>query len=264
VKDTEKAGLKGGDILYFPTVAAPITVSYNLSGVDKATKLKLGPVALAKIFSGTVTSWDDAAITGDNSGVAGLTGAIVVCHRSDDSGTTNNFTTYLSSADKADLTLEVGSNPTNWPAGSIGAEKNGGVASCISTNPGAIGYVDVADAIKGGLSYASIKNSSGQFVQPDLAGTQAALEGAASTLKPDLTYSPLNASGEKAYPITSPTWIIVYKTQTDATRGAALKGWLNYILTDGQDLAASAGYGALPDAIKSKAIAQLDQLVVPS
>jgi phosphate transport system substrate-binding protein len=141
---------------------------------------------------------------------------------------------------------------------------NGGVANCISGNPGAIGYVDVADAIKANLTYASVKNQAGKFVQPDLDGTQAALAGASSTVKPDLTYDPSDAAGAGAYPITSPTWIIVFKDQPSKARGDAVKGFLNYVLTDGQDQAASAGYGGLPDDIKQKALDQLDQLNIPA
>jgi phosphate transport system substrate-binding protein len=264
LKDTETASLAGKTILYFPTVAAPITVSYNLAGVDKTKPIQLDGVTLAKIFSGTVTSWTDPGIAANNSGVSGLTGNIVVCHRQEDSGTTNNFTKYLAKVGGASMTLQAGSNPTNWPAGSIGGMGNGGVANCISGNPGAIGYVDVADAIKANLTYASVKNQAGKFVQPDLDGTQAALAGASSTVKPDLTYDPSDAAGAGAYPITSPTWIIVFKDQPSKARGDAVKGFLNYVLTDGQDQAASAGYGGLPDDIKQKALDQLDQLNIPA
>ena len=264
VKDAEKGTFTGGDFLYFPTVAAPITVSYNLTGVDKTKPLLLDGATLTKIFSGTITTWSDPAIAATNSGVTGLTGNIVVCHRDADSGTTANFTSFLDKADHADMTLQVGGNPNNWPAGSIAGAGNGGVASCITGNPGGIGYVDVADAIKANLTFASVKNTAGKFIQPTLDGTKAAVAASVSTLKADLTYDPINASGDASYPITSPTWIVVYKNQSTKAQGDAVKGFLNFVLTDGQQQAASAGYSPLSSDLQQKAIDQLNQLVIPA
>src|SRR5205823_6816157 len=139
------------------------------------------------------------------------------------------------------------------PANTQGAEKNSGVASLINTTAGAIGYVDFADAVNASLQPASIKNSAGSFVPPTLDSAAAALAGA--TVNPDLTYSPLNASGADAYPITSPTWIIVYKKQPDAATAAALKGWLNFILTDGQSIANDVGFAPLPCQLAQQASA---------
>jgi phosphate transport system substrate-binding protein len=146
----------------------------------------------------------------------------------------------------------------NWPASTQGAEKNSGVASLIKTTDGAIGYVDLADAVNADLKLADVKNAGGKFVAPTLDGASAALAGA--TVAADLTYDPLNATGDSAYPITSPTWIIVYKKQTDPAVAAALKGWLNFILTDGQGLAKSVGYAPLPSTLAQKAIDQLSQI----
>ncbi|HEV3225513.1 MAG TPA: substrate-binding domain-containing protein [Acidimicrobiales bacterium] len=145
-----------------------------------------------------------------------------------------------------------------WPASTQGAEKNSGVASLIKSTDGAVGYVDLADAVNANLKLASIKNSAGKFVDPTLDGASAALSGA--TVNADLTYDPLNASGDAAYPITSPTWIIVYQKQTDAATAAALKGWLNFILTDGQGFAKTVGFAQLPSALAQKAIDQLSQI----
>jgi phosphate transport system substrate-binding protein len=264
VKDAEKATFTGGDFLYFPTVAAPITVSYRVDGVDKTKPLQFDGPTLTKIFSGTITTWSDPAIAATNSGVAGLTGNIVVCHRDADSGTTANFVSYLDKVDHADMKLQVSGNPNNWPATSIAGTGNGGVASCVTGNPGAIGYVDVADAIKANLTYGSIKNSAGKFIQPTLDGTKAAVAGSTSTLKADLTYDPINAAGDGSYAITSPTWIIVYKNQPTKARGDAVKGFLNFVLTNGQKEAASAGYAGLSPELQQKAIDQLNQLVIPA
>jgi phosphate transport system substrate-binding protein len=254
IKDADKPTFKGGDVLYFPTVGAPITVSFNVTGVDK---LKLTPDVLAGIFQADITTWNDPKIAADNSGVTLPSTKIAVVHRSDGSGTTSNFTKFLKAAAPTVWKLDSG-DTVNWPASTQGAEKNSGVASLVKTTDGAIGYVDLADAVNAGLKTASVKNIAGKFIDPTLDGASAALAGA--TIKADLTYDPLNASGDAAYPITSPTWIIVYKKQTDATIAAALKGWLNFILTDAQGFAKTVGYAPLPSALAQKAIDQLSQI----
>ncbi|MEY2432586.1 MAG: phosphate transport system substrate-binding protein [Acidimicrobiaceae bacterium] len=254
IKDADKPTFKGGEVLYFPTVGAPITVSFNVTGVDK---LKLSPDVLAGIFQGDITTWNDAKIAADNSGSTLPATKIAVVHRSDGSGTTSNFTKYLKAASPTVWKLDSG-DTVNWPASTQGAEKNSGVASLIKTTDGAIGYVDLADAVNADLKTASIKNAAGKFVDPTLDAASAALAGA--TISPDLTYNPLNASGDAAYPITSPTWIIVYKKQTDAAVAGALKGWLNFILTDAQGFAKNVGYAPLPSALAQKASDQLSQI----
>jgi phosphate transport system substrate-binding protein len=246
----------GGGLLYFPTVAAPITVSYNLDGVDD---LNLDADVLAGIFQGTITKWDDDAIAALNDGADLPDTAIVAAHRSDGSGTTSNFTKYLAAA--APDTWTLGSGDTvEWPSGGQAGNGNPGVAQIIKDTDGAIGYVDLADAETSELRTANIKNAAGEFVAPTLEGASAAVEGA--TIEADLTYSPLNAEGAEAYPITSPTWIIIYKNQSDATKGNAVKGFLSYILGPGQELANDAGYANLPDSLIEQAQAQLGQIVI--
>jgi len=256
IKAEDKAKFQGGDVLYFPTVAAPITVSYNLSGIDR---LQLSGETLGAIFAGTITTWNDPMVAADNPGITLPATRIVVVHRSDASGTTSNFTKYLGKAGGSAWTLGSG-DTVNWPATTLGAEKNSGVASVIGTTEGAIGYVDLADAVNANLHVASIKNEAGKFVAPTLDGASAALAGV--DIKADLTYDPIDAKGDAAYPITSPTWIIVYKVQPDAATAAALKGFLHFLLTDGQTFASSVGYAKLPADLAAKAIAQLD-LITP-
>ena len=254
IKDADKASFKGGDVLYFPTVGAPITISYNVDGVDE---LNLSPETLAKIFQGTITAWDDDAIQADNEDADLPPTAITVVHRTDASGTTSNFTNYLKLAAAGVWTLDAG-DTVAWPASTQGAEKNSGVASLVGTTDGAVAYVDLADAVNANLSLASVKNKAGSFVAPTLDAARAALDGA--TVNPNLTYSPLNADGEDAYPITSPTWIVVYENQTDPAVAAALRGWLTFILTDGQALANSVGYASLPEELAGRALAQVDSI----
>jgi phosphate transport system substrate-binding protein len=250
----EKDGVQEGTFLYVPTVAAPITISYNLQGVDK---LQLSPDTLAKIFSAQIKTWNDPAIAADNSGVNLPNTPITVAHRSDGFGTTSNFTKYLAAA--APSTWKLGSGDTvAWPATTRGGEKNTGVAQIVKQTNGAVGYVDLSDAKESGLKFAAIKNKDGQFVEPTLEGATAALEGA--DVKEDLTYSPLNASGAEAYPITSPTFIIVKPKYDDANKAKAIKGFLTYLLNDGQDLAKEIDFAALPDPLKEKALAQVEKI----
>jgi phosphate transport system substrate-binding protein len=132
------------------------------------------------------------------------------------------------------------------------------VAEVIKQTDGAIGYVDLADAGKAGLSFASIKNSSGEYVAPSVEGVQAALEGA--EVADNLTYNPLNGADPAAYPITAPTWLLVIKEQTDAGKATTIKTYLQYVLTTGQAEAAKTGYVALPDSLAEDAIAQIDEI----
>jgi phosphate transport system substrate-binding protein len=248
----EGDGPAAGSFLYVPTVAAPITVSYNLSGVSS---LQLSPDTLAKIFQRVVKKWNDPAIAADNQGVTLPDKNIVVAHRSDGSGTTNNFTKYLAKASKE---WKLGSGDTvAWPADTQGGDKNTGVAQIIKQADGAIGYVDFSDATAGGLAFAAIKNKDGKFVKASLAGATAALGGA--SMKDDLTYDPLDASGAETYPITAPTYILV-KKKYDTAKGKNVKAFLKWLLTDGQQFAESVNFAKLPDELKTKALAQIDKI----
>jgi phosphate transport system substrate-binding protein len=246
-------GPKEGEFLYVPTVAAPITVSYNLSGV---AKLQLSPDTLAGIFGRTIKTWDDASIKADNPGVTLPSKPITVVHRSDGSGTTSNFTKYLTAASKK---WTLGSGDTvAWPKDTQGGEKNAGVSQLVKQSDGAVGYVDLSDAKATQLVFASIKNKDGQFVAPTLEGAAAALEGA--EIKDDLSYNPLNASGATAYPITSPTYILVKTKYTDPAKAALVKGFLKFLLSsEGQGLAKDVDFAALPQSLHDKALAQIEK-----
>jgi phosphate transport system substrate-binding protein len=262
VKDADKATFKGGEFLYFPTVVAPITVSYNADGVDK---LNLTPTVIARIFQAEITKWNDPAIAADNAGVKLPDAAIVVVHRSDGSGTTENFTKFLDSSvgAKGDGTWKLKSGSTvEWPTTTTAAEGNGGVAKAIKDTKGAIGYVDLSDAKATGLKFALIQNQAKAFVAPTLEGASAAAEGA--EVKPDLTYFAGWAKGDKAYPIAAQTWIIVYKKQTDKAKGEATRAFINYVLTDGQKTAEDIDFAPLPKALVDKAIAQLAMIEIPA
>jgi phosphate transport system substrate-binding protein len=255
VKDGD--GPAPGSYFYIPTVAAPITVSYNLSGV---AKLQLSGPTVVKIFARTITKWNDPLIAADNPGVTLPDKAITVVHRSDGSGTTNNFTKYLVKVGGADWTLGSG-DTVAWAADTQAGDKNTGVAQLIKQADGSIGYVDFADAKAAGLVFAALKNKDGKFVAASLDGATAALAGA--TVKDDLTYDPLDAAGADSYPITAPTYLLVKPTY-DGTQGPLVKGFVKWLLTDSVALqtAADTGYAKLPTALQQKALAKLDSVKV--
>ena len=252
VKDEEKAQF-AGPFLYFPTVAAPITVSFNVDGVDE---LDLSAETLAKIFMGEITTWDDPAIAAENSDADLPSTAITVAVRSDGSGTTSNFSKYLAAAAPSVFTLTAG-DTVAWPKSSAG-KGNAGVAQIIKDTDGAIGYVDLSDATASDLTFASIQNKDGNYVAPTLDGASAALAGA--DIKADLTYSALDAAGAESYPITAGTYVLVYETISDATQAEAIRGWLTFLLTDGQDLAPEVDFAPLPVELRDKALAQIDKI----
>ena len=241
------------DFCYIPTVAAPITVAYHLDGVDT---LRLSPDTLAGIFQGDITAWNAPAIAADNPGTQLPDTTITVVHRSDASGTTSNFTSYL---DKASEVWRLGSGDTvEWPAGSQGGAKNTGVAQIVKATPGAIGYVDLSDAKASGLSFAAIRNRDGNYVTPTLDGATAALDGA--EVADDLSYDPLNAAGAKAYPITAPTYLLVRARYADPEKAELVKAFVEFLLTDGQDLAPEVDFAPLPDSLREAALTQLDTI----
>ena len=262
IKPEDLPKFKGGDVLYFPTVLAPITLSYKLDGVDK---LQLTPAVVAKIFQRQITNWNDPAIAADNPDAKLPDQAITVAVRADGSGTTENFTKFLDAAvgtgGDGTWTLKSGST-VQWPADVQAGQGNSGVAQIISSTPGAIGYVDLSDAKAAGLQFADVQNKAGKFIEPTLEATSAAAENI--EVKPDLTFFTGWADGDASYPIAAQTWILAYKNQTDKAKGEATKAWINYVLTEGQDAAEAIDFAKLPDTLKEKAIAQLDQLVIPS
>ncbi len=244
-----------GPFDYIPTIVSPITVSYNLSGVKR---LKLDADQLAGIFDGSITTWNDPALATGNSGVKLPSTGIQICRRSDSSGTTQNFTTYLQAASTQ---WKLGEGPTvNWPATSVGNNGSSAVANCVKTTPGAVGYIDYADAKAAGLSFASVKNLSGNYIPPTVATATTALIGV--KLNPDLTYNPLNTKNRTGYPITSPTWLLIYQTQPNAAIGNALKAFFTYIQDNSTKLAPQVGYAPIPPSFQKAALSAIAKIQV--
>jgi phosphate transport system substrate-binding protein len=249
----------GKTVLYFPVFIGPITMSYNLPGI---TNLKLTPTLIAEIFQGEITSWNNSAIKAVNPGVNLPSTAITVAVRSDSSGTTQNFSLYLTKA--APSVWKLGSASTiKWPSTAHAGAQNTGVASIIKSTPGAIGYVDYADAKASGLSAALVQNKAGQFVAPSPTGSS--VDAASATIKSDLTFAAADASSAPtAYPLSYQSWDLVYSTQPNANDVAMLKSYLGYLLGSGQQLLPELGYAPLPSSLISKATAQLSQITASS
>ena len=255
-KDADLANNKGGEVLYFPVLLGPITLSYNLDGVDK---LRLSPDTLAQIFQRGIKKWNDKAIAADNPGAKLPDADIIVVHRSDGSGTTDNFTKYLVDAAPKAWTLKSGST-VEWSADTQAGNGNAGVAQIIKSSKGAIGYVDLSDAKASGLKYAQIKNKAGKFIEPTTESASAAADGI--EVKDNLLFSALNAKGDTSYPLTYQSWVIVYAKQADKAKGAALKAYLKYILGDGQKFLKDLDFAPLPRTLHDKAMKQLDKIAV--
>lgn len=255
-KDADKAKVKGGEFLYIPTLLAAVTVSYNVDGVDK---LQLSADTIAKIFQREIKKWNDPAIAAENKDAKLPDADIVVAHRSDGSGTTENFTKFLDLAATGEWKLKSGGT-VEWPADTQAGNGNSGVAQIVKSTKGAIGYVDLPDAKASGLKFATVKNSAGKYIEATSDSASAAGEGI--DVQPDLTYVAVNAKGDTAYPITAPTWCLIRKTQTDKAKGAALKAYFKFMVTDGQKLLKDIDFAPLPKPLADKAAQAVDSVVV--
>ena len=265
MKDEEIAALPAGTkILHVPTALGAVVVIFNLAGVDKAVikNLNLDGATIAGIFLGRITAWNDPAIAALNADVAGNLPAtpIKVIHRSDGSGTTNAFTTYLATVSSEWKDSVGAGKEVNWPTGD-GAPGNDGVSGGVKTADGRIGYVELQYAVVSGLASAAIKNANGKFVSGSSVGVTAAAEGAAADFPDDFRAAPIiNGPGDDTYPIAAYTYLLVYQDQTDATKGQALTAYLYWALTDGQSEEKAIGYAPLPAPIQEKALEELHQI----
>jgi phosphate transport system substrate-binding protein len=239
----------GFPILHFPTVLGADVPTYNIPGVN--TELNFTPDALAGIFLGKITKWNDPAIAGVNKGVNLPANDIVVIHRSDGSGTTYIWTDYLSKVSD-EWKNKVGKGTSvNWPVG-LGGKGNEGVAGLIKQTPNAFGYVELIYAIQNNMPYGRVRNSSGALIKADLSSVTAAAAGAAKDMPADFRVSITDAPGKTAYPISSFTWLLIPSKFQDAGKRDALKTFLKWMLTDGQNYAESLSYAKLPKEVVLK------------
>jgi phosphate transport system substrate-binding protein len=246
-------------VVQIPESAGPVCITYNLPGL--AQPLKLSPEALAGIYLGKIKTWTDPILAKDNPGVKLPSVAVIVAHRSEGSGTTDIFTTYLSAV-SPDWKQKVGAGPSvSWPIG-IGGKGSEGVTGNIRNAPGAIGYVELTYAQQNHLPTAGIKNAAGQYVQPTAAGTTAAISAFSAQLTQDPRVPIVNppASAPDGYPISGLTFLIIPKDGPDKAKRTALKQFIQYVITDGQATAAALSYAPLPDGVKQYDQQQLQQL----
>jgi phosphate transport system substrate-binding protein len=252
------AKCSGGQAIHLPMVIGPVAVAYNVSGVDN---LQLKPATLAKIFAGTVTKWDDAAIKADNPSAKLPSTTIQTVHRSDESGTTDNFTKFLSKTSAADWTV---GNAKAWKApGGTGSKGSDGVASSVKGADGTIGYMEWSFAENAGLKTAKIGNGNGEFAEltAEAAGKTIAgakIEGQGDDLKMSIDYNTKEAG---AYPIVLATYEIVCSKGLAADKLPLVKGLLSYAAsTQGQTDLTELGYAPLPDSVRTKVEAAVNNL----
>ena len=245
-----------GELLHIPTVLGAVVATYNLPG---SPKLNFTPDVLADIFLGKITKWNDPRIAAANAGASLPDQPILVVHRSDGSGTTYIWVDYLSKV-SPEWQQKVGKGTSvNWPVG-LGGKGNEGVSGQVKNTPGALGYVELAYAVKNKLPVASVKNAAGKFIEPTIASTTAAAAGAAKSMPDDFRASLTNVLGDDAYPIASFTWLLVYKDQPNEAKGRAVAKFLWWMSHEGQKYADDLLYAPLPQAVVKQIEAKIKHI----
>ena len=233
-------------IVHIPTVLGAVVPAYNVPGVSG--ELKFTPAALAGIFLGKITSWNDPALTSVNPGVNLPNQPLIVIHRSDGSGTTYIFTDYLSKVSN-EWQNQVGKGTSvKWPVG-LGGKGNEGVAGMVRQMQGSIGYVELI--LQNNISYGTVKNASGNFVKASLDSVTAAAA-SVKNMPADFRVSITNAPGKDAYPISSFTWLLIPAQSKDKAKGKILADFLNWMVDDGQKMTAPLTYAPLPETVVPK------------
>jgi len=239
----EQLKLAKSKILHFPTVLGAVVPAYNIPGVSE--EINFTPDALAGIFLGKITNWSDPELKKANPGVNLPDKNIVVIHRSDGSGTTYVWVDYLSKV-SPEWKSRVGVNSSvNWPIG-LGAKGNEGVAGLIRQTPNSLGYVELVYAVQNKLAYGKVQNSAGSFVKADLMSVTAAAAGDVKTMPADFRVSITNSSGKDGYPISSFTWLLIPSQIQDQAKKKVIKDFLQWMLTDGQNMVEALSYAKLP------------------
>ncbi len=246
-----------GEIVHIPTVLGAVVITYNLEGMKQP--LRFSPEVISDIFLGKIKKWNDPKIAADNAGVTLPANDITVVHRSDGSGTSAVFTDYLSKV-SAEWKEKVGAGVSpSWPTG-IGGKGNEGVTGQVKNTPNTIGYVELAYAAKNKLPVAHIKNAAGSFIEPSIDAVTAAAAASVANMPDDLRISITNAPGAQAYPISSYTYILVYKNQKDAAKGKAIVDFLWWGIHDGEGFAKELLYAPLPADVVKKAEVKINSV----
>jgi phosphate transport system substrate-binding protein len=245
-------------ILHFPTVLGAVVPAYNIPGVTQ--EINFTPEVLAGIFLGKITKWSDPELKKANAAVNLPDKNIVVIHRSDGSGTTYVWVDYLSKI-SPEWKSKVGLNTSvNWPVG-LGGKGNEGVAGLVKQTPNSLGYVELIYAIQNKMPYGKVRNSEGTFVKADLASVTAAAAAAVKTMPADFRVSITNSPGKDAYPISSFTWLLIPSKIQDQTKKKVIKDFLQWMLTDGQNMVEALSYAKLPKevvAMEQKSLASIE------
>lgn len=237
-----------GKLLHIPVIAGADVLTYNLPGDPK---LKMDGQTIVGIFMGKITKWNDKAIADQNPDIKLPDSDIVVVHRSDGSGTTYIWADYLSSVSKEWETQVGRGTSVKWPVG-LGGKGNEGVSGLVRQTPGAVGYAELIYAIQNKMPYADVKNSAGNYITPSLESVSAALDSA--KIPDDFRFSMVNPPGEKAYPISGCTWLLVYEQQKNPEKGKKLVEFLNWALTKGQAMASPLDYASLPPSVQNRVL----------
>jgi len=243
-------------ILHVPTVLGAVVPAYNVPGVSG--EVKFTPEALAGIFLGKITNWNDKAIGSANPEHKFPDQPIVVVHRSDGSGTTYIFTDYLSKVSPEWAGIAGKGTSIKWPVG-LGGKGNEGVAGVVRQMQGAIGYVELIYAVQNKIPYGSVKNAAGTFVKASLESVTAAA-GSVKTMPADFRVSITNAPGKDAYPIASFTWLLIPAQSKDAAKGKIIADFLTWMVDDGQKMTAALTYAPLPDSVAQKVKDEIKQV----
>jgi phosphate transport system substrate-binding protein len=247
-------------LVQIPETAGPVCVTYNLQQLSKP--LQLSSKTLSGIFMGAIKNWHDPAIKAENPGVNLPNQAILVVHRSDGSGTTNIFTTYLSTVNPT-WQSQVGKGlSVSWPTG-LGGKGSEGVTGLVKQNPGAIGYVELNYADENKLPVAQIQNKAGKYVAPTAAGASAAIDAYSAELQKDVRTPIVDppAAAAEAYPISGLTFLLVPTSPSDANKGAQTKAFINYVITDGQGMTEQLHYSKLPPSLQQIDKGLLDKVM---
>ena len=251
----EQISQAGTKVIHFPTVLGAVVPAYNVAGVKQ--DLNFTAEALAGIFVGKISRWNDPELARANPGVALPANGIVVVHRSDGSGTTFVWTDYLSKASAVWKSQVGAGTAVKWPVG-LGSKGNEGVAGIVKQTPNSIGYVELVYAIQNKMPYGTVRNAAGGFVKAGLKSVTAAA--ASATMPDDFRVSITNPPGKDAYPISSFTWLLVPARVQDAQKRKIITDFLRWMLADGQKMAEPLGYAPLPNAVivrELKAVSQV-------
>jgi phosphate transport system substrate-binding protein len=248
---------RGSKILHFPAMLGGVVVCYHIPGID--ARLKFTPQALAGIFLGKITKWNDQEIAKANPDVKLPVTDIVVVHRADGSGTTFVWVDFLSKV-SPEWKKEVGvGTSVKWPVG-LGGKGNEGVAGLVKQTAGSIGYVELVYAAQNRISTGSVQNAAGKFVDADLKTVTAAAAGASREMPDDFRVSITNAPGDEAYPISSFTWLLIPARIENSVKREAIIRFLNWSLDKGQDLLAPLEYSRIPQEVLEKERKQIAEI----